>query len=77
MFPQQLHCNRGTVLSVRSVPRCYKHNKLVRSWLVSELLRGLLRFTCELLLLQKLVPDAGESSGTQSKKVKSAAESRY
>jgi hypothetical protein len=35
---QQLHCKRGTVIYVPSVPRCYKQNKLVglvRSWFVS------------------------------------------
>jgi hypothetical protein len=35
-----LNSNRGTVFSVRSVPRCYKQDKLVRSqfvcWLVGE-----------------------------------------
>jgi hypothetical protein len=33
---QLVNSNRGTVLSVRSVPRCYKQNKLV-SELVGEL----------------------------------------
>jgi hypothetical protein len=42
MLPRkQLHCNRKTVFSVRSVPRCYKQDKIVRSqsvgWWVSEL----------------------------------------
>jgi hypothetical protein len=25
---QKLHCNRGTVLSTRFTPRCYKQNRL-------------------------------------------------
>jgi hypothetical protein len=48
MFPwRQLHCNRGTVFSVRSVPRCYKQDKFG----VSELVRQPLGFSCCELLL--------------------------
>jgi hypothetical protein len=41
------------VFSVWSVPRRYKHDRLVRNQLVSESLRELLLFSrCELLLLE-------------------------
>jgi hypothetical protein len=54
MFPlQQLYCNRGTVFSVRSVSICYEQDKLgMNELLVGELVRELLRFSCELLLLE-------------------------
>jgi hypothetical protein len=46
---QQMNSNRGRVLSVVSVPRCYKRV----SRLVRDLVRGLLRLSpCELLLLE-------------------------
>jgi hypothetical protein len=61
MFParsakQQLNSSRGTVFSVRSVPRCYTQDdqwELISgvTWLVSEWVRVLLWFSpCELLL---------------------------
>jgi hypothetical protein len=55
---QQLHCNRGKVFSVRFVPRYYKQDSESLSqwsWLVSqsvsELVKGLLQFSCCGLLL--------------------------
>jgi hypothetical protein len=35
------HCNRGMVFSVRSVPRCYKQDKLAVGWLVGWLVSEL------------------------------------
>jgi hypothetical protein len=60
---QLLNSNRGTVFSVRSVPRCYKLLQLVRSESVCEFVRGLLRFSC----CEKLVSEAGDALGTQRK----------
>jgi hypothetical protein len=45
MFPwQQLHSSRETVLSMQSMPRCYKQDKLgdAVGWWVSELVGELL-----------------------------------
>jgi hypothetical protein len=62
---QQLYSSRRKVFSVRSVPRCYKQDKLVRckslsrvewNWvseLVSEYVSGVLRYgRCEMLLTE-------------------------
>jgi hypothetical protein len=58
MFPwQQLHCNRRRVFSTRSFQRCYKQGQLAAAvgQSVSELVRGLLRFSrYELLLLEAI-----------------------
>jgi hypothetical protein len=72
MFPrQQLHWNRGTVFSTRSVPRCYKHNKLGVSVFSGESVGGQVSelencwcCRCELLLSAM----ARASSGTQRKR---------
>jgi hypothetical protein len=61
MFPwQQLHCNRGILLFMQSVPRCYKQNKLRVSallesvgWWVSKIVRGLIGSSCCELLLDE------------------------
>jgi hypothetical protein len=52
-----VNSNRGMVFSVQSAQRCYKQDKLVNqlsgesvSEPVGELDRGLLQFSCELLL---------------------------
>jgi hypothetical protein len=48
--------NRGTAFSVRSVPICYKQDKL-----------GLNGFICCELFCKKLVAEAGDNSGIQRK----------
>jgi hypothetical protein len=66
MLPRQkLHCNRGTVFSFRSVPRCYKQDKLV-SEMVGELkdCGSSVVVTC---CCEKLVTEAGYQSGIQRK----------
>jgi hypothetical protein len=56
MSPRQLHCNRGTAFSTRSVPIYYKQGQLAvagRVRGVSERVRKLLGFRrCKLLLLE-------------------------
>jgi hypothetical protein len=56
--------NRGTVFSVRFVARCYEQDKLVSG--VSELdtCWGSVVVSC---CCEKLVAEAGDSSGTQRK----------
>jgi hypothetical protein len=71
MFPrQQLHCNRGKVFSVRSVPISYKQGKLI-SWLVSEWGVSELEDCCGSVVVscccENPAAEAGDSSGTQRK----------
>jgi hypothetical protein len=50
-----VNSNRGMMFSVRSLPKCYKQDKLELSsvsWLVSEWVRGLLLYSRELWLLE-------------------------
>jgi hypothetical protein len=59
---QPVNSNRGTVFSVRSLPKCYKQVRLV-----GQLVRGLLWFCrCELLLLE-VCSLVGDTPGTQRK----------
>jgi hypothetical protein len=69
---QQLHSNRRMAFSVRPMPRCYKHDKTgaAESRLVNELVSELgNRWVSAVVSLccEKLVAEAGDSSGIQRK----------
>jgi hypothetical protein len=67
MFPQQkLHCNKGTVFSMWSVPGCYKQDQPVPRQSLSALnanSSSLNMFTVVATIFQKIVT---ELNGTES-----------